>query len=262
MYIERQQKYSVSKQFYINLIKIKSMKNTIILSALLFSAFALGQVGVNTENPQGSFHIDGAKDNPATGTPSVAQQANDVNIDAAGNLGIGTITPTTKVDIIKTTAGAVKITDGTQAANKIFISDAEGTGTWQDTSPAEAIQSTAGTVVNVGTAVTYTGASATVTIPGYYVISPRFIGNKAPNGCGVYVAYNLSMSQTSLVNPAYELEAHFRPGNGPYDFMYSSSVAYLDAGTYYMLVRRGGGCTSYVSRNNIGQNGFTLVLLK
>lgn len=238
------------------------MKNIIVLSTLLFSAVAFGQVGVNTENPQGAFHVDGAKDNPTTGTPSTTQQANDVIINSSGNLGIGTTTPSTKVEITKTSSGAIKITDGTQANNKIFVSDANGKGTWQNTSPAVVIESNAGSLMAVDVNLTYLGASATVTIPGYYAISPRFIGDKSPGGCGNLVAYNLSTSSTSLANAAYSFDAHFPAGPGAFDFMYSSGIAYLQAATYYMFVRRSGGCTTYNSRNNIGQNGFTLVLLK
>ncbi|KQT24118.1 hypothetical protein ASG22_08870 [Chryseobacterium sp. Leaf405] len=238
------------------------MKNVIVLSILLFSAIAFGQIGVNTENPQGILHIDGAKDNPATGIPSTAQQANDVLINSSGNLGIGTTTPSNKVDITKTIPGAVKITDGTQGNNKIFVSDANGTGTWRNTSPAVVIESNAGDLRTVGTTATYLGASATVTIPGYYAISPRFIGDKNPANCSSLVAYNLSTSSTTPTNLVYPVDAHFPGGTSSFDFIYSSSIAYLNTGTYYMLVRRGGGCTTYTSRNNIGQNGFTLVLLK
>ncbi|KQT24126.1 hypothetical protein ASG22_08910 [Chryseobacterium sp. Leaf405] len=71
------------------------MKKTIIIFLLLVmtSIKINAQVGVQTPNPQATFHIDGAKDNPATGAPSAAQQANDVVITSAGNLGIGTTTP-------------------------------------------------------------------------------------------------------------------------------------------------------------------------
>lgn len=57
------------------------------------------QVGVNTTNPQGSFHIDGAKDNPTTGAPSTTQQANDVVVTSSGNIGVGTTTPTVKLEV-------------------------------------------------------------------------------------------------------------------------------------------------------------------
>lgn len=32
------------------------------------SSVTFAQVGINTHNPQGSFHVDGAKDNPISGT--------------------------------------------------------------------------------------------------------------------------------------------------------------------------------------------------
>lgn len=92
-------------------------KNLIILSGLLFSSFYLSQVGVNTVNPQGVFHIDAAKDNPATGIPNAAQRANDVVVTATGNMGIGTITPTSKLEVSSGTAGisGLKFTNLTSA---------------------------------------------------------------------------------------------------------------------------------------------------
>ncbi|WP_414843935.1 hypothetical protein [Chryseobacterium sp. IT-36CA2] len=63
------------------------------------------QVGINTTNPQGSFHIDGAKDNASTGVPTVSQQANDFVVTSAGNAGIGTVSPTNKLEIVSSTAG-------------------------------------------------------------------------------------------------------------------------------------------------------------
>ncbi|WP_404984557.1 beta strand repeat-containing protein [Chryseobacterium sp. M5] len=53
----------------------------------------------------------------------------------AGNIGIGTATPSTKLEINNgTTNGAIKIVDGTQGNGKVLMSDANGVGTWQ--SPA------------------------------------------------------------------------------------------------------------------------------
>jgi len=57
-------------------------------------------------------------------------------IDENGNVGVGTTSPATKLEVNNgTTAGAIKIVDGTQGANKILTSDANGVGTWQ--SPAD-----------------------------------------------------------------------------------------------------------------------------
>ncbi|MDQ0068155.1 hypothetical protein [Chryseobacterium lathyri] len=73
------------------------MKNNILLLMFLIAGnmFVTGQVGILTSNPQGSFHIDGAKDNSAAGIPPVAQQANDVVVTSQGSVGIGTIAPNT-----------------------------------------------------------------------------------------------------------------------------------------------------------------------
>ncbi|WP_431612142.1 hypothetical protein [Chryseobacterium sp. 'Rf worker isolate 10'] len=74
--------------------------------ALLSFVSAFSQVGINTTNPQGAFHVDGAKDNASTGAPTVSQQANDFVVTSTGNTGIGTVTPTNKLEIVSGTAGA------------------------------------------------------------------------------------------------------------------------------------------------------------
>lgn len=72
-------------------------KNALILFSFFICPFVFSQVGINTSNPQTTLHIDGTKDNPPTGTPSLAQQANDVVITSAGRLGIGTVSPTAQL---------------------------------------------------------------------------------------------------------------------------------------------------------------------
>ncbi len=57
--------------------------------------------------------------------------ANNVMSIMGGNVGVGTVAPSTTVDIFKTTSGAIKIVDGTQGAGKVLTSDANGVGTWQ-----------------------------------------------------------------------------------------------------------------------------------
>ena len=44
----------------------------------------------------------------------------------AQNVGIGTITPAAKLDIL----GNIKIADGTQAAGPVLTSDADGLASW------------------------------------------------------------------------------------------------------------------------------------
>jgi hypothetical protein len=89
------------------------------------------QIGVNTSNPQGIFHIDGAKDNAITGVPTIGQQSNDVTVSSSGNVGIGTVTPSAKLEVISSVpSGAIRIIDSSEGAGKMLISDANGAGTW------------------------------------------------------------------------------------------------------------------------------------
>lgn len=57
------------------------------------------QVGINTQSPSGIFHVDAAKDNPSTGIPDATQQANDFIITNDGKVGIGNISPTSKLEV-------------------------------------------------------------------------------------------------------------------------------------------------------------------
>jgi hypothetical protein len=47
-------------------------KNVILLCLMMVPLLAYSQVGVGTPNPQGALHVDGAKDNPATGAPDAS----------------------------------------------------------------------------------------------------------------------------------------------------------------------------------------------
>jgi len=76
------------------------MKTSILLlSMLIIANFTRAQIGIYTSNPQGALHFDGAKDNPAMGIPTDVQQANDFTITSTGNVGIGTITPSSNLHI-------------------------------------------------------------------------------------------------------------------------------------------------------------------
>ena len=76
-----------------------------ILLIYYFSTITMySQVGINTSNPQGAFHIDAGKDNPTAGQPTAIQQGNDVIITSAGRLGIGNINPSAKLEVTSGTA--------------------------------------------------------------------------------------------------------------------------------------------------------------
>lgn len=102
------------------------MKKKILLLMGIFSFGVLlhAQVGINTQNPQGIFHIDGAGDNTAS---SSSKYANDFIVTPDGKIGIGTITPQARLDL----QGSLRIADGTEAAGYVFTSqDASGKGKW------------------------------------------------------------------------------------------------------------------------------------
>ncbi|PUV24517.1 hypothetical protein DCO56_14335 [Sphingobacterium athyrii] len=132
---------------------------------LTFGSLAFGQVGINTPNPQATLHIDGKKDNSVTGTPNTMQQSNDFVVTEDGKVGTGTAFPDTRLDINNgTIAGAIKIVDGTQGANKVLMSDANGIGTWQ--SPASIRPTVVGSI-NTATknVASETSIGSSITLP-------------------------------------------------------------------------------------------------
>ncbi len=75
------------------------MKKSIFVLAAFLSSMMYSQLGINTGNPQGIFHVDGGRDNPITGVPTRTQQSNDLMMSAAGNIGLGTVAPQTKLHV-------------------------------------------------------------------------------------------------------------------------------------------------------------------
>lgn len=71
------------------------------VSTFLFILIILNvnaQVGINTKNPLGIFHIDGKADNSSTSITS-DQALNDFVVTSEGNVGIGSITPNNKLSV-------------------------------------------------------------------------------------------------------------------------------------------------------------------
>lgn len=82
------------------------MKKRIRFLILSFGVFyscitpVFSQVGIGTSNPQGSLHIDGAKDNATDGNLSSIQLANDFIINkTTGFIGAGVLNPKVKLDM-------------------------------------------------------------------------------------------------------------------------------------------------------------------
>ncbi|RXM39729.1 hypothetical protein BOQ62_09895 [Chryseobacterium sp. CH21] len=77
-------------------------KKICLIGMIIIKTSLFSQVGINTSNPLGTFHVDGSKDNPSSGDPSISQASNGLIAASAGNLELGTITPTRKWTRCKT----------------------------------------------------------------------------------------------------------------------------------------------------------------
>jgi len=99
-----------------------------LLGVFLTSGIIYAQIGINTNNPQASFHVDAAKDNPQSGVPSATQQANDFVVTSVGNVGIGTTNPTDKLDIASGNARIRNINSniGVGGTDRVVVADANG----------------------------------------------------------------------------------------------------------------------------------------
>ncbi|MCW3161048.1 hypothetical protein [Chryseobacterium oryctis] len=106
--------------------KITPIVGVIVMSSFFNSLSA--QLGINTSNPQAVFHIDAGKDNPTSGIPSAAQQTNDFVVTNTANLGIGTTTPTEKLDIATGNARIRNINSnvGVGGSDRVVVADADG----------------------------------------------------------------------------------------------------------------------------------------
>ncbi|WP_146212676.1 hypothetical protein [Dysgonomonas alginatilytica] len=103
------------------------------ICATLFFNETHAQIGIQTENPLSVLHIDPKRDTNATGSGNISD---DVVITSAGNVGIGVVAPTEKLDI----RGTFRLRDGNQAANKVLVSDASGNAQWSDRPKLEVLE--------------------------------------------------------------------------------------------------------------------------
>jgi len=102
-------------------------KNQILLvfTVFLISLSCFSQTGVNTKNPLHILHVDGKNDNPASAAPNPTQQLNDFVVTQNGDVGIGTISPTVKLDV----NGKIKVSDIPlleTKPKKVLVMDEEG----------------------------------------------------------------------------------------------------------------------------------------
>lgn len=84
------------KNFTYKLLITFSLQSLLLLLSTTLTA---QNIGINTKQPLGIFHVDSKENNPTIGTPSSAQQIDDFIITSNGNMGVGTINPENKLHI-------------------------------------------------------------------------------------------------------------------------------------------------------------------
>lgn len=195
------------------------MKNyiSLLLIAVGFSSYA--QVGVNTSNPQQKFHVDGkntaATINPLSGVPSAAQAVDDVVITSTGKVGTGTVNPATRLDINNgSNNGAIKITDGTQGAGKLLMSDDTGIGKWVLPNPMKGVvvgnfaKTSSGTgmvVTSNGSGHLYSNVSITLTKGTWMVNMGLTLKSFLMYNSGRWVHFKLSSTNTGVTYNGWKI---------------------------------------------------------
>jgi hypothetical protein len=183
--------YSVILQKYYNQTLIIMTKFYLLFIGLILADMLNAQVGINTKNPVGVFHIDGKMDNDPV--PTTNQQLNDVVVLANGNMGVGTVNPETKfvIESGSTSANpmsAFRIVDGNEGENKVMTAiDNTGRATWQDLPLSFKTGQVFGTItikeqVIQPSVVNDLGFSYTVTEAGYYAFEIRWWAEYNTNG--------------------------------------------------------------------------------
>lgn len=151
------------------------LRNKLLWIFGISSFLAQAQVGVNTKTPNAGtwLHIDAKGDTSASSNTS-----DDVVISKDGNIGIGTLSPKAKLDIVTNASTPfMRIVDGKQGANKVLRSDNAGNASWVN------MPTTMGANYNVsGSLVSYANNTYTLVkaIPvsgeGFYQIVVRWWG--------------------------------------------------------------------------------------
>lgn len=252
-----------------------------ILFILIFTSLSLSyaQVGVNTENPKGILHIDGASTsattNPTVGVVSDIQASDDFIITAEGNLGLGTITPSTKLEIhtrgtALTPIKGFTLKDGNEAAGKVLTSDIDGKATWMAPGFSE-FQTISGHITpplsyTIGGSIIDTGYSLTFPSAGTYLVT---IGLSVvdSNGFSPSKSYIIQLMPTNTTTDwnsptnryigSYEAYA-IQAGTDHRGRIYFSQALTIPSGklTAYLIFAHNGATIPGTITLYLGENGY------
>lgn len=101
-------------------------QNFFIIYFLIISISLFAQVGINTKNPLGVWHVDPRSDT----TSPTSGIADDIVITADGNMGIGTSSPPNKLSIVTTGANTGLYLPNGASSGKVLTSDPQGNAVW------------------------------------------------------------------------------------------------------------------------------------
>lgn len=194
----------------------------ICLLLLIASQFILSQVSINTNDPQGIFHIH----------PNITQNNNrdEIVVSQTGNMGIGILAPSAKMHIlnstITTTDTIFRLQDNTEELNKVLVSDnSAGNGFWG------MIVGSGGKIYNItpATSITYPPYQQSlvlampIEITGNYLISIRWWG--AVRSWNAYFRlYEGSTSSNNVASDGYRDGIEYYTGIADQDVVISFTV--------------------------------------
>jgi hypothetical protein len=180
---------------------------------------------------------------------------------SGGKVGLGTVSPATKLEINNgSSAGAIKIVDGTQGDGKVLVSDANGVGTWQSLSNGswtavwyDFSSDSAGNIAGGSTLLYGTGGSVSannascVTVPksGLYKISGSFLGKyvSAPGTLNFQLRVNNTIVTWISDNDITAADGQM--------FISTGQFRHLNAGDVLSIIRQGGSSGSAVENGSL-----------
>lgn len=189
----------------------------------------------------------------------------------AGNVGIGTTTPTQRLDV----TGKIRINDGTQAIGRVLSCDINGVGTWvNNTAITPAVQGVFGpngatfgngTLAGAQSATVYSGAYITLP-PGKWMVFGTYLLNGSvvlANGASIFVRTALHESPTVATANPDVVSGGLISGilSGPNEFGIANGQTVINNSsgankTYYMwanITKYGTTATNF-QINGIGSN--------
>jgi hypothetical protein len=161
---------------------------------------------INTDQSSGGLVFQTTNVANTTSGATIASVPVRMTISGAGNVGIGTTTPSRLIHVNSATSGAVRIVDGTQASNRVLTSDATGVGTWQ----AVGINNVVGALGAIGETINYlqgpylqTGAVINL-LPGKYAVNVNMLMARFPivlTQANSFFWVRSTFSDSSGINP-------------------------------------------------------------